>query len=953
MARIRNSVNVCAPSTLLKRVGVTVERIEDEMLASEEDANRFRAWRLGKRKDGEHASTQNSTSAQDHRAKDETEGEGDKNGIDRIVVLDTDTRSVGDAGKPCAGGGGPCLTGMLRKFDLAGFAGKLCWLVGGFSEFSQRVESMVRNNEAPRSMSDLVDRSKHSDDTTKATPQKSITSSLQADPGRHTSLPSFRFDALRKPDNNRTYSLVHPKGLPREAFCLSTTTTRKTPWEDNADNSVANDSPGEGQSTSAANPFYDTIRQNRELQHGIVEKIPMNVPSMKGGEAQRLPGFLRRIVSMGDEERTSALSQAFFDIEVAERDRLMATMQQHSKTSAVTNAATDGASISKELQLSSPYSSVHSEDGRKTPRQPNEGGTEQFDTQSDAVNFPFSISAAIERGSENRYNNIWTYEHSRVRCPDPTQFFNGSFVEPGKRFGCKRRYIATQAPLPSTFETFWSVLWAQDVRTICMVTREFESGRVQSHNYWRSMRYGSFELESAEEICLDSTGQPVEQTDDAAESQTSYFGSYDTGSEKKRRDSEKEKAIICRRFWLKNETGQRRLMTQLHYVAWPDYSVPENASSLLSFMRHANRFQHQADLEMQASEGHSVGPLVVHCSAGVGRTGTYITIDSVLDIIRRARTVDQSPLATWDDGFAQDGQNVRGRSLSSDSGSSLFENDASIARRRTLKRELSPSPMQVDESRHDNRNGMEAGGRRERHVSSHLSSPTRATATRSSDARDIDSPPPARRSRSDDVPDEPPSSSNGVNGNGNANGNANGSSSSFSLQFPFGSAANSNDGTQTPSTALGRLSLSTPQPTPPRSRLAAQLDEKLEQHHGRNAGAPDSISGKIASTMHNATSLLPGHTTPRAQLDSTPTRGSDNGKGGRSHGGDIDWDTLPPAKAASEALERLTDLVRDVVETIREQRMSMVQTARQYVFAYSAVLEGALYELRHTVDLAL
>ena len=95
----------------------------------------------------------------------------------------------------------------------------------------------------------------------------------------------------------------------------------------------------------------------------------------------------------------------------------------------------------------------------------------------------FSIRAAMERGEKNRYSNIWPFEWNRVKVPcgvDMDQcggndYFNGSYVHVGLG---RRRYIATQAPLPTTFEDFWKVVWGEDVHVIVCLTAEHEGGRV-------------------------------------------------------------------------------------------------------------------------------------------------------------------------------------------------------------------------------------------------------------------------------------------------------------------------------------------------------------------------------------------------------------------------------------------------------------------------------------------
>ena len=92
----------------------------------------------------------------------------------------------------------------------------------------------------------------------------------------------------------------------------------------------------------------------------------------------------------------------------------------------------------------------------------------------------FSISSAIERGEKNRYPNIWPFEWNRVRIPNEPagqDYFNGSFIEFDQTRG-GRRYIATQAPVPDTFEDFWKVVWGENVQVIVCLTAVQEDGQV-------------------------------------------------------------------------------------------------------------------------------------------------------------------------------------------------------------------------------------------------------------------------------------------------------------------------------------------------------------------------------------------------------------------------------------------------------------------------------------------
>ncbi|UZJ55144.1 hypothetical protein CBS101457_004464 [Exobasidium rhododendri] len=869
MARILGSMNLCAPSTLLKRAGVTVDRVEDEMLSNEHDQIKFSGWRLGPQK------------KDSKKIAETTNSNSNATPIERVVVLDSDTAHADEAGKPSSGGGGPCLIGVLRKFDLAGYDGELRWLVGGFNGFSSKVEeSRKSTGEVSSDLSPLLDHSSLSKPVvTKNVPslKGAIPSLVQSDSQRRSSLPSLNKSSpleLRARSSTRQSSLVQPRGLPMEAFSLFSTTRSnqddsKEESKIGLSNTTIDQSAMNLPNSAFANPFFDNIRQNRELQHGITTKFPLDLPPLSQADLEILPSFLRSLVEMEETKRAEDLAEKFFNIEKAEQRRLMATMQQHAAESNLqgANRAADVVSKAKllrqasglqdVLELSSSYSAVKA--------------GENCDNKTKET-FPFSIAAALERGSENRYNNIWTYEHSRIRCTDASDYLNGSYIEPGKEFGCRRRYIATQAPLPSTFTTFWAVMWQQNVRTICMVTREFESGRIQSHNYWKDGVYGALSLKLIDEISLDATGK-VMQTEKLE------IEKDDGGNMFPSTYSKAEEAyaphIVKRRVQLTQGKEEREIV-QLQFVAWPDYSIPDDAESILNYMALANKEQNRADLELKkVSTSHGVGPLVVHCSAGVGRTGTYIVIDSVLDILRKRRRARRhlDVSSVWDDSWGFTLVDSLGKKGAADvkmagpAANSYYAPSllTSALPRKSLKRELSPSAMDLDFNDGERRTSQGAV------FSYNNNNPT----VRQNGGNDS-SPPPLQRNRSSDDPAETPTLS------------------SFTFTSP---SSTPSSGLETPSVAMGSMKIAWDSPQPPTptktTKIAALFPESM-MSPGRKEDA----------------------TIAPMSLD------------------------IP----ATNTTEEDVDLIQKCVEIIREQRMSTVQTGRQYVFAYLAVIEGILRE---------
>ncbi|XP_058857758.1 receptor-type tyrosine-protein phosphatase eta [Acipenser ruthenus] len=227
------------------------------------------------------------------------------------------------------------------------------------------------------------------------------------------------------------------------------------------------------------------------------------------------------------------------------------------------------------------------------------GFAEEFeDLRPIGINQTKNAALAPDNKAKNRYNNVLPYDSSRVklsiRNSASDDYINANYM-PG--YDSKKQFIAAQGPLPGTVNDFWRMIWEQNVYTLVMLTRCNEQGRVKCEEYWPSSNpktYGDVTVILASEIPLNEW--------------------------------------TIREFKMKNtKTAESRTIQHFHFTAWPDHGVPETTELLINF-RHLVR-EHMDRYSRNS-------PTVVHCSAGVGRTGTLIAIDRLIYQIERESVVD-------------------------------------------------------------------------------------------------------------------------------------------------------------------------------------------------------------------------------------------------------------------------------------------------------------------------
>ncbi|KAJ2710750.1 tyrosine protein phosphatase 1 [Coemansia spiralis] len=199
----------------------------------------------------------------------------------------------------------------------------------------------------------------------------------------------------------------------------------------------------------------------------------------------------------------------------------------------------------------------------------------------------------------NRYSDMLPYNHNRVRLSGKNDYINATHIElPGQISA--NRYIATQGPLPHSIADFWRMVWEQRVPAIVMLARTSEAGRRKCEAYW-PISVGTT-LDAADIAIVLQSERPL---DDHPE-------------------------VVVRRMELHHAAhpGLPRTVAQLHFIGWPDERVPDSPLPVLRLIRELR----------EGIAPPTDAPVVVHCSAGVGRTGTFIVVDAAMDYL--ARTSD-------------------------------------------------------------------------------------------------------------------------------------------------------------------------------------------------------------------------------------------------------------------------------------------------------------------------
>jgi len=201
-----------------------------------------------------------------------------------------------------------------------------------------------------------------------------------------------------------------------------------------------------------------------------------------------------------------------------------------------------------------------------------------------------AIAFKVENKKKNRYPDKLPYDHNRVLLNALVNGSNSDYINASTVMDHDPRnpaYIITQGPLAHTVADFWQMVWEQGSVVIVMLSRLQENGYHLAHRYWPeegSEQYHIFEVHLvSEHVWCDD--------------------------------------YLVRSLYLKNtQTGETRTVTQFHFLSWPDSNIPTSTRAILEFRRKVNK----------SYRGRSC-PMIIHCSDGVGRSGTYVLIDMVLN----------------------------------------------------------------------------------------------------------------------------------------------------------------------------------------------------------------------------------------------------------------------------------------------------------------------------------
>ncbi|XP_061181719.1 receptor-type tyrosine-protein phosphatase mu-like [Saccostrea echinata] len=220
---------------------------------------------------------------------------------------------------------------------------------------------------------------------------------------------------------------------------------------------------------------------------------------------------------------------------------------------------------------------------------------EEFKRFFTGLQFPTTAATTPGNRAKNKYKNIYPYDDTRVKLKTDQEHFKSDFINASiiHGYGNVKSYIAAQGPLVDTIGDFWWMVWNENCEKIVMLTNLIEDDKVKCIQYWPEKNKMSAKNLNIEVVDVENF------------------------------------ADFTIRTFLLRKSKEERIVRQFHFTAWPDKGVPLYASSLVHF---------HSKVKNTTLQGK--GPLVVHCSAGIGRTGTFIALDYLIQQAKESEYVD-------------------------------------------------------------------------------------------------------------------------------------------------------------------------------------------------------------------------------------------------------------------------------------------------------------------------
>uniref|UniRef100_A0A8C2VQN7 Tyrosine-protein phosphatase non-receptor type n=1 Tax=Chinchilla lanigera TaxID=34839 RepID=A0A8C2VQN7_CHILA len=275
--------------------------------------------------------------------------------------------------------------------------------------------------------------------------------------------------------------------------------------------------------------------------------------------------------------------------------------------------------------------------------------------RNESHDYPHRVAKFPENRNRNRYRDVSPYDHSRVKLQNTeNDYINASLVDMEE---VQRSYVLTQGPLPNTCCHFWLMVWQQKSKAVVMLNRVVEKESVKCAQYWPT---------DDREMVFKETGFRVKLL---SEDVKSYY--------------------TVHLLQLENiSSDETRTISHFHYTTWPDFGVPESPASFLNFLFKVRE---------SGSLDPDHGPVIVHCSAGIGRSGTFSLVDTCLVMMEKGDDINIKQvllnMRKYRMGLIQTPDQLRFSYMAIIEGAKCIKGDSNIQKRwkELSKEDLSPA----------------------------------------------------------------------------------------------------------------------------------------------------------------------------------------------------------------------------------------------------------------------